>query len=171
MLTPTTPNTVTLTVLSLDADNSVIGYDLRGTTGGTVDALGTVFITDGQPLGLPSPPSPNIFLILINGALDENGVLTFGVPAVGGVGLQENATFAPSTAISDPALLALVGNPPLMFDWALSLAVPQGNGTTVSTWSLVDVTSAAVPEPASFALIGLGMLALGVVRKRSVSRR
>jgi hypothetical protein len=35
----------------------------------------------------------------------------------------------------------------------------------------VDVTSAAVPEPASFALIGLGMLALGVVRKRSFSQR
>src|SRR5215472_16433613 len=81
-----TPNSLTLTVLSQNVSNTVLGYSLGGTDGGTVDVLpGTVYLTDGVPLGL-TPSSPNIFLILINAALTESGVLTMATPTVGGIG-------------------------------------------------------------------------------------
>lgn len=171
VLTPTTPDSLVLTVLSLTSNNVVLGYDLRGTVAGTVDAIPeTLYISDGTPLGLPSPPVPNIFLLMINGTLTESGILTFGTPAPGGPGLQEGATFAPSTAISDPALVAITSSGILQFEWSF---VGSGNGpvindqnTTLSTWHLVDATSNSVPEPASMALMGVGALFIVLARKK-----
>jgi hypothetical protein len=171
--TPTTPDTLFLTVLSLDSNSSIIGFDLRGTVGGTVDALGTVYITDGTPLGFPSPTSPNSFLLIINAALDQYGVLTFALPTIGGPGLQETATFAPFTAITDPALAALVNSAPLLFDYSFnnrSVGPVIGNqATTLSQWQLVDATSTA-PEPGSLALMGLGVVCIGFRARRGLRR-
>lgn len=173
-LTPTTPNSVVLTVLSLDVNSTVLGYDLRGTTGGTVDALGTVYITDGVPLGFPSPANPNVNLLIIDAALDQYGLLSFDTPVVGGVGLLEHATFSPFTVISNPALSAFVDSPPLVFEWSLtgtSAGTPIGNlTTTVSTWQLFDATS-SVPEPASYALVGFGVLGIILIRKNRSQKR
>jgi hypothetical protein len=170
VLTPTTPDSLVLTVLSLNADNSVIGYDLRGTVAGTVDAIPeTLYISDGTPLGLPAPPIPNIFLLMINGTLTQSGILTFGLPAVGGPGLVQDSTFAPNTAISDPALLAITGGT-LAFDWAFTSSGPgpviSDRNTTLSTWHLVDATSTSTPEPASMALMGVGALFIVLARKK-----
>ena len=168
VLTPTGSDTLVLTVLSQNSDNAVLGYDLRGTTGATVDAIPeTLFVTDGTPLGLPTPPIPNIFMLMINGALTENGVLTFGLPAVGGPGLTETATFAPGTAITDPALLAITGGGTITFDWAFTgQTVNVDRGTTLSTWQLIDATSTSTPEPASMALMGVGALFIVLARKK-----
>ena len=173
VLTPSGTDTLVLTVLSRNLDNAVLGYDLRGTTGATVDAIPeTLFITDGTPLGLPTPPIPNIFLLMINGALTENGVLTFGGPTVGGPGLQQNATFAPGTAITDPALLAITASGSITFDWAFVKSGPgpitADQNTTLSTWQLIDATSASTstPEPASMALMGVGALFIVLARKK-----
>ena len=171
ILTPTGADTLVLTVLSQNSNNAVLGYDLRGTTGATVDAIPeTLFITDGTPLGLPTPPIPNIFMLMINGALTENGVLTFGTPAVGGPGLQETASFAPGTAITDPALLAITAGGPITFEWAFvnsaSGPIIADQNTTLSTWQLIDATSTATPEPASMALMGVGALFIVLARKK-----
>jgi hypothetical protein len=166
IFTPTTPDSLTLTVLSLNSDSSVLGYDLRGTEGGTVNGLGTIFLTDGTALGIPAPANPNIFLIVIDQALDQSGLLTFGTPVVEPPGLVQTATFAPFTVITDPALAAFVDSAPLTFDWRLTGVTP-GATTTVSTWDLIDATgtATATPEPESFAMLGFGVMGIGLIRR------
>lgn len=173
VLTPTAPNSLFLTVLSDDSNSAILGYDLRGTLGGTVDALGTVYITDGVPLGFPAPSIGNIFMILINSALNEYGVLTFGIPTIGGSGIQSVATFAPFTGITDPALLAFSSSAPLLFDFSFSsrsAGPPIGNlTTTLSQWQVVSATG-TVPEPGSLALMGIGIACVGIRVRRSLKR-
>ena len=173
VLTPTTPNSLFLTVLSDDSNSAILGYDLRGTLGGTVNALGTVYVTDGTPLGFPTPPIGNIFMILINSALNEYGVLTFAIPTIGGSGLQSVATFGPFTAVTDPALSALSSTAPLVFDFSFlsrQAGPPVGpQTTTLSQWQVVSATG-SVPEPGSLVLMGLGVACVGLRARRNLKR-
>ncbi len=164
VLTPDSGNSLVLTVQSLDADSSVLAFDLRGTTSGTLTGGFQVYISDGQPLGAPAPPIPNSLMLFIDAGLTQGGLLTFGTPVVGGPGLLEPATFSGLFPITDPSFADFVSSP-INFSWALVGTTPGDPGTTLSTWSMVDATS--VPEPMSVVMVGCGLAAVGLVKRRS----
>lgn len=51
-----------------------------------------------------------------------------------------------------------------------SIAIDIGNSGDGTTWRLDLVTRHAVPEPATALLLGLGIVGLGAMRRRSVAR-
>src|SRR4051812_24790688 len=75
----TNPGDLTLTAL-ISPGPTFTAFDIRGTALLAVSnsgPLGSVFVTDGVPLGLPAPASPNSLMLATDVTTAERGLLTF----------------------------------------------------------------------------------------------
>jgi subtilisin-like proprotein convertase family protein len=80
------------------------------------------------------------------------------------IGIDAGYAYAPYTGSFRPeeALAAFIGQD-IFGDWTLTVADSEaGDAGTIDAWGI----SAAVPEPASLALVGLGLLGLAARRRR-----
>ncbi len=80
------------------------------------------------------------------------------------IGIDAGYAYAPYTGSFRPeeALAAFIGQD-IFGDWTLTVTDSEaGDAGTIDAWGI----SAAVPEPASLALVGLGLLGLAVPRRR-----
>jgi hypothetical protein len=167
-----TPNfgSLTLSVVSDVSGDPILAFDIRDTVGlGVFDSspLGEVYLTDGTPLGLPSPPVLNTALIGVSAALTEYGYENFYNPRLGGVGFLLDGFFAPISSITDPALLAFAsGAHTFSFTYTGQSFIPIGNDVTalLTTWTLDSVEF--VPEPATIGLCGFSLVSLIFITRR-----
>ncbi len=153
----------------------MVGFDVRNTAQFSV-ASGPLtgssfFLTDGTPLGFPSPAVGNTVLIGLNGGITEGIFLTLGnfqSPA-SGVALLDAVFVGNLTAVTDPVLQYLSSNvSTLEFSYVLDSAVLIGDDTQIlSSWVSTGMTGPSeVPEPATFALLSAGLLGLVALKRR-----
>jgi hypothetical protein len=113
----------------------------------------------------------------LNGCTGVNyisGVFTdaaFG--ALGGPGLTVNANNPPdSLTLTSDVVASNRLQPPSAFnlDFADLLPLLHINGTTIAAFTADfagNISASTVPEPFSLAILGVGMLGLGIVRRRA----
>ncbi|MGH9654931.1 MAG: PEP-CTERM sorting domain-containing protein [Bryobacteraceae bacterium] len=143
-------------LVKVGSGGSVTNQGTTNDVGWNLDASGNTLTLDG-----------------LNGALHTPKYLVLGSPCADGTYCDANGSIA-----GNPG-----HNPFIMGPLTFSLSIPGVTASTIvsdsvfsfSTTSGVDVdgvpTTPTVPEPADFALVGLGLIALGCARKRIFSRK
>ena len=162
------------------AGNSSTGEDWATNTNmGIVSSTGT----DVCAVGAPSLVGSNL-LHSFNGWLNENGDPSFRASFVGGI-TAFSAAFAGATVGADVRLFAysgatLLGSVAGVGSGQFSLAFAAPNITSIvvtpgsfADWVGVDniqYTLAPIPEPGTYALMGLGLCAVAWARRRAAAR-
>jgi hypothetical protein len=146
------------TILSSDY-RAAAALGVVDTSGPTL--LSLVLATDNGAL------SPNHAWAVLDITFTELGYLIFdpGTETINGTVLTVLADFVPTTPLTDPGMVALVGQHLATFN--LFQAVPFGN-SVVALYSFDSLVKVAdeVPEPATVLLSGLGLGVLALVRTR-----
>ena len=186
-------------LLSFGKFNSNLGTltSIKFDLGGTVQGFGRAESMDASPtnvtlslsalLSLTRPD--NTTLVVTNPVFTQqfafssfDGVIDFGGTSGGGTGTvsNSNSNFFVSNSASDFALFSAVGGGTInlgLFAKGSSIGTGSGNlithfNTMASGNGLVTYTysPAAIPEPASLALILGGLGLIGAARRRSIKR-
>ena len=144
-------------------------YDVRGASGGLVNGVTTAFVSDpanGTDPNFNTQPFGNLTVNVFDSALTNAVQLIFSAASaqVNGTVLTLSGTGS-SIANSDGSLNSLLGAVTADFNFLNS--EPFGNATIIR-YDLARISSdpAAVPEPATFLLIGLALPFAGILRRR-----
>lgn len=147
-----------------------------------IDVRSTAFVEVFNPASLGfvqtgdfGAAPPNSVILGLDG-ISEFIVLTFDTAGAVQSALLDtltvNATASPGSSITNPALAAMLGS--LVGSFSLDPASITGNTDTgfILTYNLTSLIGGAsdVPEPATFALLGCGLLMVAAIRKRARAR-
>lgn len=180
-----------LTFIVQSVSNSAGGSGSGGGYGGINNSVGVKFDTfmNGPGWGGLGDPSSNFVGIYTNGSVNSNGVPTQTVANnfddgnlwtawvdYDGTTLKVYADEGTTTKPINPLVTEALNIPTIL---GQSTAYVGFGGSTGSAWENTDLvnwtysdvyapeTTAAVPEPASLGLFGVGMIALRLARKRA----
>ena len=153
-------NTSSIAVPAFELVNTVLATYLGSPNNLGVATLNPVTLSQtsflvGQPIN--ATPTPVSFTVAVNSLIWNFTSQVVSSTGAGNLNLAMSGTLTNSGGAFELGTAAL-----------LSLALTQSapNATINGSWSLSTTEPTRIPEPASFALLGAGLLGLSALRKR-----
>jgi hypothetical protein len=174
-----TSGALTMTLITLGGSPTPVTFNFDGSV--TADVfdpgfIGSVVLTDADGVG-GVDPFPQLGLLGVNAIPPTEAILfafnggTVGtIPAIGVGTASVVGSASPLGPLTNPGLTSIVGAGPLTFNFAfnsVSSVVIASVPFDFYAYTFTGATNnAVVPEPATLGLLGAGLLAITLLRRR-----